>query len=155
VTSTCIKLKRTFRHFQFFSRSPISFISTHSSTIHPLLQEKEKQWHHSTTSSIEQASACGTSQQSLANSAWHSTHVFPTRNIIGVDYESRPMVVLCACNLPDPSKVDYDVILRYFLPSCSSWMGGQQDTLNGLIFMELLMNCIRPLLSLLNIHFPE
>ncbi|KFH69638.1 hypothetical protein MVEG_04444 [Podila verticillata NRRL 6337] len=33
----------------------------------------------------------------------------------GVDYESRPMVVLCACNLPDPSKVDYDVILRVVL----------------------------------------
>ncbi|KAG0350968.1 hypothetical protein BG005_009518 [Podila minutissima] len=33
----------------------------------------------------------------------------------GVDYEARPMVVLCACNLPDPSKVDYDVILRVVL----------------------------------------
>ncbi|GJJ68354.1 hypothetical protein EMPS_00700 [Entomortierella parvispora] len=33
----------------------------------------------------------------------------------GVDYESRPMVVLCACNLPDPKLVDYDTILRVVL----------------------------------------
>ncbi|KAF9910734.1 hypothetical protein EC991_005719 [Linnemannia zychae] len=41
-----------------------------------------------------------------------------SENIIyraGVDYESRPMVVLCACNLPDPSLVDYDTILRVVL----------------------------------------
>ncbi|KAH7049721.1 Rho GTPase activation protein [Linnemannia elongata] len=41
-----------------------------------------------------------------------------SENIIyraGVDYESRPMVILCACNLPDPSKVDYDTILRVVL----------------------------------------
>ncbi|KAG0244392.1 hypothetical protein BGX31_009221 [Mortierella sp. GBA43] len=30
----------------------------------------------------------------------------------GVDFESRPMVVICACNLPDPNVVDYDTILR-------------------------------------------
>ncbi|KAF9425011.1 hypothetical protein BGZ94_007926 [Podila epigama] len=40
---------------------------------------------------------------------------FVTLNTSGVDYESRPMVVLCACNLPDPAKVDYDVILRVVL----------------------------------------
>ena len=40
------------------------------------------------------------------------------QNKIGVDYESRPMVVLCACNLPDPSFVDYDTILRQ-VPSSS------------------------------------
>ncbi|ORY97094.1 Rho GTPase activation protein [Lobosporangium transversale] len=33
----------------------------------------------------------------------------------GVDYESRPMVVICACNLPDPAVVDYDTILRIVL----------------------------------------
>ncbi|KAG9325599.1 hypothetical protein KVV02_004901 [Mortierella alpina] len=41
-----------------------------------------------------------------------------SENIIyraGVDFESRPMVVLCACNLPDPAVVDYDTILRVVL----------------------------------------
>ncbi|KAF9577658.1 hypothetical protein BGW38_007002, partial [Lunasporangiospora selenospora] len=32
-----------------------------------------------------------------------------------VDYESRPIVVLCACNLPDPAVVNYDTILRVVL----------------------------------------
>ncbi|KAF9346132.1 hypothetical protein BGX34_004161, partial [Mortierella sp. NVP85] len=32
-----------------------------------------------------------------------------------VDFESRPMVVICACNLPDPNVVDYDTILRVVL----------------------------------------
>ncbi|KAF8937377.1 Rho GTPase activation protein [Dissophora ornata] len=41
-----------------------------------------------------------------------------SENIIyraGVDFESRPMVVICACNLPDPAVVDYDLILRVVL----------------------------------------
>ncbi len=29
----------------------------------------------------------------------------------GVDFESKPMVILCACNLPNPLEVDYDKIL--------------------------------------------
>lgn len=31
----------------------------------------------------------------------------------GVDYETRPMVVLCASALPDPRYVDYDLLLSY------------------------------------------
>ncbi|CAG8545146.1 12996_t:CDS:2 [Funneliformis caledonium] len=33
----------------------------------------------------------------------------------GVDFESKPMVILCACNLPDPTEVDYDKILSRIL----------------------------------------
>ncbi|KAG2187237.1 hypothetical protein INT44_004922 [Umbelopsis vinacea] len=33
----------------------------------------------------------------------------------GVDHESRPIIVLSACKLPDPSVIDYDLILRYEL----------------------------------------
>ncbi|CAI2184668.1 12792_t:CDS:2 [Funneliformis geosporum] len=29
----------------------------------------------------------------------------------GVDFESKPMVILCACNLPDPIESDYTVVL--------------------------------------------
>ncbi|KAG0367986.1 Rho GTPase activation protein [Gamsiella multidivaricata] len=41
-----------------------------------------------------------------------------SENIIyraGVDFESRPMVVICACNLPDPNVIDYDTILSVVL----------------------------------------
>ncbi|CAO3681851.1 unnamed protein product [Umbelopsis ramanniana] len=41
-----------------------------------------------------------------------------TFNIIheaGVDNESRPILVLSACNLPDPSVINYDLILRFIL----------------------------------------
>mgnify|MGYP000642702484 FL=1 len=30
----------------------------------------------------------------------------------GLDYETRPMVVLAACNLPDPKEVDYDSLFE-------------------------------------------
>ncbi|CAG8452106.1 8016_t:CDS:2 [Ambispora leptoticha] len=33
----------------------------------------------------------------------------------GVDFESKPLVVVCACNLPDPNEVDYDKILSRIL----------------------------------------
>ncbi|KAF0447231.1 Rho GTPase activation protein [Gigaspora margarita] len=33
----------------------------------------------------------------------------------GVDFESKPMVVICACNLPNPADVDYDRILSRIL----------------------------------------
>ncbi|CAG8492172.1 1376_t:CDS:2 [Paraglomus occultum] len=33
----------------------------------------------------------------------------------GVDFESKPMVVICACNLPNPKDVDYDKILGRIL----------------------------------------
>ncbi|KAJ2157541.1 hypothetical protein GGF46_004430 [Coemansia sp. RSA 552] len=33
----------------------------------------------------------------------------------GVDYESKPMVVFCACNLPDPRQVDYDRLLNLII----------------------------------------
>ncbi|KAG0308325.1 hypothetical protein BGZ98_008307 [Dissophora globulifera] len=36
-------------------------------------------------------------------------------NRLGVDYESRPIVVICACYLPDPAAVDYDTILKVVL----------------------------------------
>ncbi|KAI9226167.1 MAG: Rho GTPase activation protein, partial [Piptocephalis tieghemiana] len=40
----------------------------------------------------------------------------PTRVFYsGTDYESRPMLVFCACQLPDPSKVDYDLIYERIL----------------------------------------
>ncbi|GAB5585715.1 hypothetical protein Unana1_00615 [Umbelopsis nana] len=41
-----------------------------------------------------------------------------TFNIIqeaGVDSESRPILVLSACNLPDPNIINYDLILRFLL----------------------------------------
>nr|CAG8551265.1 15293_t:CDS:2 [Entrophospora candida] len=33
----------------------------------------------------------------------------------GVDFESKPMVIICACNLPDPAEVGYDRILSRIL----------------------------------------
>ncbi|CAG8437320.1 3438_t:CDS:2 [Ambispora gerdemannii] len=33
----------------------------------------------------------------------------------GVDFESKPLVVVCACNLPDPNEVNYDKILNRIL----------------------------------------
>lgn len=33
----------------------------------------------------------------------------------GVDFESKPMVIVCACNLPDPLEVEYDRILSRIL----------------------------------------
>ncbi|CAG8748096.1 31555_t:CDS:2, partial [Racocetra persica] len=33
----------------------------------------------------------------------------------GVDFESKPMVVICACNLPNPADVNYDRILSRIL----------------------------------------
>ncbi|PIA18786.1 RhoGAP-domain-containing protein [Coemansia reversa NRRL 1564] len=33
----------------------------------------------------------------------------------GVDYESKPMVVFCACNLPSPKEVDYDRLLNLII----------------------------------------
>ncbi|CAG8444995.1 10292_t:CDS:2 [Diversispora eburnea] len=33
----------------------------------------------------------------------------------GVDFESKPMVIICACNLPDPKEVDYNRILERIL----------------------------------------
>ncbi|RKP09251.1 Rho GTPase activation protein, partial [Thamnocephalis sphaerospora] len=31
----------------------------------------------------------------------------------GADYEGRPMLIFCACHLPDPQTADYDVLLEY------------------------------------------
>ncbi|KAJ2841405.1 hypothetical protein IWW36_006269, partial [Coemansia brasiliensis] len=33
----------------------------------------------------------------------------------GVDYESKPMLVFCACNMPDPKQVDYDRLLNLII----------------------------------------
>lgn len=33
----------------------------------------------------------------------------------GVDFESKPMVVFCACNLPSPKDVDYDRLLNLII----------------------------------------
>ncbi|KAI9316596.1 Rho GTPase activation protein [Dichotomocladium elegans] len=35
--------------------------------------------------------------------------------IAGLDNDSRPILVLNACNLPDPEKINYDLILAYIL----------------------------------------
>jgi hypothetical protein len=31
----------------------------------------------------------------------------------GVDHDSRPILVLSACQLPDPNVINYDLILRF------------------------------------------
>ncbi|CBQ69088.1 related to Rho-GTPase-activating protein 1 [Sporisorium reilianum SRZ2] len=49
--------------------------------------------------------------EALARAEKLDTHV---RRIVfqaGLDYETRPMVVLAACCLPDPNEVDYDALL--------------------------------------------
>ncbi|KAI9467820.1 Rho GTPase activation protein, partial [Coemansia mojavensis] len=33
----------------------------------------------------------------------------------GVDYESKPMLVFCACNMPNPKQVDYDRLLNLII----------------------------------------
>ncbi|CAG8545036.1 8158_t:CDS:2 [Acaulospora morrowiae] len=62
------------------------------------------------SSSRPQASKTSVDEEALAEYVY-SKVIYQA----GVDFESKPMVVVCACNLPNPSEFDYDKILARIL----------------------------------------
>jgi len=57
----------------------------------------------------------------------------------GVDYETRPMVVLNASALPDPRDVDYDVLLSRIL-SYLDLYGLSSHLIEATIGLTLILN---------------
>ncbi|KAJ2078385.1 hypothetical protein H4R24_004518 [Coemansia sp. RSA 988] len=99
------------------------------------MEEQYRQWRRHAIEEHATNYTLGSDEQSLANLERHLTYAnfkqavmqgddggrllnYVNANVIfqaGVDYESKPMVVFCACNLPSPKEVDYDRLLNLII----------------------------------------